>query len=270
MRKIWGQVQKDSNASSKLLRKGGTQFTCVVLQIHVRMARCLLRLQTLVQTQQRTHLLNMLVISLDAEPAIMVKNPFAFQKLYFITRCLHSLHRNFVLLLEAFHKSVHDKITFSNNQHVIHMNEGLLFQCQECIFHISANHDTICVLFHLQKHGWQQSCHNCIARWWKQKISFTIHPCKLSCNQPWAQRNWLSSITQLFPPRTYEASWQNFVICRHLWCVCEHCILQSFHFYHSAIASKRCNSSGERLGSSLLKGNMTRLVSSSLLSSWLS
>ena len=67
----------------------------------------------------------MLVMSLNAEPAIMVKKHLAFQKLYFITRFLRGLHRNFILFLQALHKSVHDKITFSNNQNVIHMNEGI-------------------------------------------------------------------------------------------------------------------------------------------------
>ena len=59
MREVWGQVQKDSYASSKLLCKVWAEFTCTVLQIHIRVARCLLWLQTLVQTHQRTHLLNM-------------------------------------------------------------------------------------------------------------------------------------------------------------------------------------------------------------------
>ena len=55
----------------------------------------------------------------------MVKKHLAFQKLYFITRFLRGLHKNFILFLQALHKSVHDKITFSNNQNVIHVYEGI-------------------------------------------------------------------------------------------------------------------------------------------------
>jgi hypothetical protein len=65
----------------------------------------------------------MFVVRLNGDPVIVLQSHAPFQEANFITWLFHDLCGHLIALLQTFHQLLHDKLTTSNDQNVVHMNK---------------------------------------------------------------------------------------------------------------------------------------------------
>ena len=63
----------------------------------------------------------MFVVRLNGDPVIVLQSHAPFQEANFITWLFHDLCGHLIALLQTFHQLLHDKLTTSNDQNVVHM-----------------------------------------------------------------------------------------------------------------------------------------------------